>query len=202
MADVIAFNSPYAHGFVRLGVCVPRLRPADPAYNTDHMLALAAKGAAEQAAVLLFPELGVSAYAIDDLLLQETLLDAVHAQLGRLIEASQGLNPVLVVGAPLAHRGRLFNTAVVIHRGEVLGVVPKLYLPNYREFYERRWFASGAGVVGEEIEVASRSAPFGLDLLFQAGAPAPSPSTWRSARMSGRPRRRAAPPPPQGPSCC
>ncbi len=168
IAMPIAFDSPYAHGFVRVGVCVPRLKPADPAYNTDHMLALAAQGDAEHAAVLLFPELGVSAYAIDDLLLQETLLDAVHLQLGRLIEASRELNPVLVVGAPLARKGRLFNTAVVVHRGEVLGAVPKLYLPNYREFYERRWFASGAGVAGETIEAGGRSAPFGLDLLFRA----------------------------------
>ena len=173
MAAPIAFNNPYVHGFVRLGVCVPRLKPADPAYNTDHMLDLASRGAAEQAAVLLFPELGVSAYAIDDLLLQETLLQAVHVQLARLIEASGALEPVLVVGAPLAHQGRLFNTAVVLHRGEVLGVVPKLYLPNYREFYERRWFASGAGVSGEEIDVAGRTAPFGLDLLFQSQGACP-----------------------------
>ena len=173
MAAPIAFDSPYAHGFVRLGVCVPRLKPADPAYNMGHMLELAAQGAAEHAAVLLFPELGVSAYAIDDLLLQETLLDAVHVQLARLAEASRELLPVLVVGAPLAHAGRLFNTAVVLHRGEVLGVVPKLYLPNYREFYERRWFASGAGVAAEKIEVGGRTAPFGLDLLFQAQGPCP-----------------------------
>ncbi len=173
MAAPIAFDSPYAHGFVRVGVCVPRLRPADPACNTDQMLELAAGGAREHAAVLLFPELGVSAYAIDDLLLQETLLDAVHVQLGRLVEASRALKPVLVVGAPLAHQGRLFNTAVVIHAGEVLGVVPKLYLPNYREFYERRWFASGADVTGGAIAVGGRSAPFGLDLLFEGRAPCP-----------------------------
>ncbi len=173
MAAPIAFDSPFAHGFVRLGVCVPRLRAADPAYNTGHMLELAAQGAAEHAAVLLFPELGVSAYAIDDLLLQETLLDAVQLQLARLVEASRALAPVLVVGAPLAHEGRLFNTAVAIHRGVVLGVVPKLYLPNYREFYERRWFASGAGVAGEQIEVAGGPAPFGLDLLFQSQGPCP-----------------------------
>ena len=173
MAEPIAFDSPYRHGFVRLGVCVPRLKPADPAYNTDHMLALAEEGHAAGAAALLFPELGVSAYAIDDLLLQATLLDAVQVQLARLVAASRDLLPVLVVGAPLAHRGRLFNTAVVIHRGAVLGVVPKLYLPNYREFYERRWFASGRGVAGETLEVAGTTAPFGLDLLFEAQGPCP-----------------------------
>ena len=173
MEPDIAFDNPYRHGFVRLGVCVPRLRPADPAYNTDRMLQLAARGDAECAAVLLFPELGVSAYAIDDLLLQDTLLDAVHAHLARLVEASARMLPVLVVGAPLVHRGRLFNTAVVIHRGQVLGVVPKLFLPNYREFYERRWFASGHGVHAESIAVAGHEAPFGMDLLFQAQGPCP-----------------------------
>ena len=171
--ETIAFDNPYRHGFVRLGVCVPRLRPADPAYNTDQMLELAAEGDAARAAVLLFPELGVSAYAIDDLLLQETLLDAVQTQLARLVEASADMAAVLVVGAPLPHLGRLFNTAVVISRGRVLGVVPKLYLPNYREFYERRWFASGHGVLGESISVAGREAPFGLDLLFEAQGPCP-----------------------------
>ena len=173
MENALPFDSPYRHGFVRLGVCVPRLTPADPTYNTDRMLELAAEGDAARAAVLLFPELGVSAYAIDDLLLQETLLDAVHSQLARLVEASRDILPVLVVSAPLAQRGRLFNTAVVIHRGEVLGVTPKLYLPNYREFYERRWFASGHGVHGETIAVAGTSAPFGLDLLFEAHGPCP-----------------------------
>ncbi len=172
MSAVIAFDNPYRHGFVRLGACVPRLKPADPAYNTDRMLALAARGDQAGAAVLLFPELGVSAYAIDDLLLQEALLDAVQVQLARLVQASATLAPVLVVGAPLAHQGRLFNTAVVISRGAVLGVAPKLYLPNYREFYERRWFASGRGVTGEAIAVAGGLAPFGLDLLFQAQGPA------------------------------
>jgi NAD+ synthase (glutamine-hydrolysing) len=173
IAPEIAFDSPYRHGFVRLGVCVPRLKPADPAYNTDRMLELLSEGDRERAAVLLFPELGVSAYAIDDLLLQETLLAAVQREIARLVEASRNALPVLVVGAPLPHHGRLYNTAVVIHRGEVLGVVPKLYLPNYREFYERRWFASGHGVAGQTIEVAGRSAPFGLDLLFGARGPLP-----------------------------
>jgi NAD+ synthase (glutamine-hydrolysing) len=171
MSPEIAFDNPYRHGFVRLAVCVPRLKPADPAYNVDRMLELMTEGDREGAAVMVFPELGVSAYAIDDLLLQDTLLDAVQAELARLAEASRALRPVLVVGAPLAHRGRLYNTAVAIHRGEVLGVVPKLYLPNYREFYERRWFASGHSVAGETLSVAGQAVPFGLDLLFEAKGP-------------------------------
>ena len=119
-------------------------------------------------AVALFPELSLTGYAIDDLLGQDALLDAVHDGLDQLIQASTDLLPVLIVGAPLRHRARLFNTAVVIHRGEVLGVVPKLHLPNYREFYERRQFASGHGITGLQITVAGRTAPFGTDLLFAA----------------------------------
>ena len=85
-----------------------------------------------------------------------------------IIDASAELLPVLIVGAPLRHQARLFNTAVVIHRGRVLGVVPKLHLPNYREFYERRQFASGHGIIGLDITVAGQQAPFGTDLLFAA----------------------------------
>jgi NAD+ synthase (glutamine-hydrolysing) len=167
------FDSPYAHGLVRLGVCVPRLRPADPAFNTDQTLELVRRGDAAKAALLLFPELGITAYAIDDLLQQGALIEAVHAQLKRLVEASREVLPVIVVGAPLLHGGRMYNTAVAIHRGQILGVVPKLYLPNYREFYERRHFSSGSGVVGAEIAVAGTTAPFGLDLLFRAEGQAP-----------------------------
>ena len=167
------FDSPYAHEFVRLGVCVPRLRPADPVYNTDQTLELLRRAHDEHAAVVLFPELGISAYAIDDLLLQAVLLEAVQAQIARLVGASRALTPAFAVGAPLAHAGRLYNCAVVIHRGEVLGVVPKLYLPNYREFYERRWFASGAGVTGRTMTIAGCEVPFGLDLLFESRGACP-----------------------------
>ena len=114
------------------------------------------------------PELCLSGYAIDDLVKQDPLLDAVQRGLLTLVEASHDLTPVLIVGAPLRFSHRVYNCAVVIHRGEVLGVVPKIYLPTYREFYEGRHFASGAGIRGEMIEVAETMAPFGTDLLFAA----------------------------------
>ena len=117
---------------------------------------------------MLFPELGLSSYAIDDLLQQEALLDAVDAALVELVEASCGIHPLIVVGAPLRHRGRLYNCAVAILRGRVLAVTPKIYLPNYREFYEQRHFASGAFISGEDIEVAGQTAPFGSDTLLEA----------------------------------
>jgi NAD+ synthase (glutamine-hydrolysing) len=168
-----SFFNPYRHGFVRVAACVPLMRVADPAGNTEAHLGLLKQGHEQGVALMVFPELGISAYAIDDLLLQDALQDAVHAGIARLAEESRALNPVFAVGAPLAHGGRLFNTAVIIHRGEILGVIPKTFLPNYREYYERRWFASGAGVTGQTIRVAGREAPFGVDLLFQAEGPAP-----------------------------
>lgn len=168
-----SFFNPYAHGFLRLGVAVPSVRPADVAFNCAETRRLAQQADADGAALVLFPELGLSAYAIDDLHLQETLLAAVEAGLAELVRASASLRPVLAVGAPLRFEGRLYNCALAIQGGRVLGVVPKTYLPNYREFYERRWFASGAGVIGRNIEIAGQIAPFGVDLLFQAQGETP-----------------------------
>jgi NAD+ synthase (glutamine-hydrolysing) len=162
------FNSPYAHGFVRVGVTAPRMTPADPAANAEAILTLVRRAHVEQTAVLVFPELCLSAYAIDDLHLQETLLSAVEREIERLCAASAALKPLFVVGAPLRWKGLLYNCALVIHRGEIVGVTPKTYLPNYREFYEDRWFTSGAGIVGQEIEVAGRRVPFGVDLLYRS----------------------------------
>jgi NAD+ synthase (glutamine-hydrolysing) len=129
---------------------------------------MAKAGDADGCDLMLFPELGLSAYAIDDLLLQDALLRRVDAELARLVKASETLAPVLMVGAPLVHEGRLYNCAVAISRGRVLGVVPKSFPPNYREYYELRWFAPGWGVRGQEIKVAGQSAPFGVDLVFEA----------------------------------
>ena len=162
------FHSLYRHDFVRLASCVPRIEVGDPNFNFLETMRLAARGDAASAALMVFPELGLSSYAIEDLLFQDALLGAVERRIGQLVEASQKLFPVLIVGAPLRSRGQLYNAAVVIHRGEILGVVPKAYLPNYREFYERRHFTSGAGVHGRRIEVAGREAPFGVDLLFRS----------------------------------
>ena len=117
---------------------------------------------------MLFPELGISSYAIDDLLQQDALLGAVEAALATVVSASRDIHPLIVVGAPLRRLGRLYNCAVAILRGRVLAVTPKVYLPNYREFYEKRHFASGGYIAGEEISVAGQIAPFGSDVLIEA----------------------------------
>ncbi|MGA7328633.1 MAG: NAD(+) synthase [Rhodomicrobium sp.] len=162
------FASLYSHDFVRIAACVPRTKPANVSDNLKETLRLASEGDAAKAALMLFPELGLSAYAIDDLLLQDALQEAIHSALGTIVDASRKLYPVLIVGAPLHWRGALFNTAVVIHNGTVLGAVPKTYLPNYREFYERRHFRSGAGIRGQTIAIGEQEAPFGTDLLFRS----------------------------------
>jgi NAD+ synthase (glutamine-hydrolysing) len=162
------FYAIHTHGFVRAAVCTPRVVVGDPGFNAAGTLELASQGHAQGVDLMLFPELGVSAYAIDDLLLQDALLRRVDAELARIVAASAELSPVLVVGAPLQHAGRLYNCAVVIARGKVLGVTPKSFPPNYREYYELRWFAPGWGVQGQEIEVAGQRAPFGTDLIFEA----------------------------------
>src|SRR5712691_10918183 len=165
------FFSPYRHQFVRIGACVPQVAVAEPAKNGDQALALVQKGDKDGVALMVFPELCLSAYAIDDLLFQDAVLDAVVAQVGRLVAASKKLSPVFVVGAPLRREGRLYNCGLAIHRGRLLGVVPKVFLPNYREFYERRHFTSGEGVRESTITVAGHAAPFGVDLVFAAGGP-------------------------------
>ncbi len=167
-----SFFSPYGHQFIRVGACVPAVAPAEPERNTAAVEAMLADGDRARVALMVFPELCLSAYAIDDLLFQDAVLDAVERQVAHLIDASRERFPVFVVGAPLRAQGQLYNCAVAIHRGRVLGVVPKVFLPNYREFYERRHFASGIGMAGRSIALAGHSAPFGADLLFAAAGPA------------------------------
>ncbi|WP_109507194.1 NAD(+) synthase [Nocardioides speluncae] len=162
------FYSAYAQGFARVAACTVPVAVADPAANAQSVLTEARACHADGVAVAVFPELALSGYAIDDLLLQDTLLDEVQAAITTIAEATTELLPVLVVGAPLVHGTRVLNCAVVIHRGEVLGVSPKSYLPTYREFYERRHFAPGDDRRGSTIVAGGEEVPFGPDLLYAA----------------------------------
>jgi NAD+ synthase (glutamine-hydrolysing) len=164
----VDFHSAYAHGYARVAACTAPVAVADPAANAAVVLAEVRACHDEGVAVALFPELCLSGYSIDDLFLQDALLGAVQAALGTLVEASKELTPVIVVGAPLRHGNRLYNCAVVVHGGHVLGVVPKVHLPTYREFYEARHFASGADAYNQATELLGEMVPFGRDLLFRA----------------------------------
>ncbi|NUO92623.1 MAG: NAD(+) synthase [Dermatophilaceae bacterium] len=162
------FYSSYAQGFARVAACTLPIVAADPERNADAVVAEARDLADEGVALAIFPELCLSGYAVDDLFLQDPLLDAVDDALARIAEATADLTTVLVVGAPLEKGSRVYNCGVVIHAGRVIGVAPKSYLPTYREFYERRWFAPGDDQRGQTIEVAGDRVPFGPDLLFKA----------------------------------
>ncbi|MDT5179934.1 MAG: hypothetical protein QOJ95_4132 [Mycobacterium sp.] len=161
------FYSAYRHDYVRVAACTHHTTLADPEANAESVLRMARECHDEGVAMAVFPELTLSGYSIEDILLQDTLLDAVEHAVDGLVSASADLLPMLVIGAPLRHRHRIYNTAVVIHRGTVLGVVPKSYLPNYREFYERRQVAPGDDQ-GGVIRLGGTDVPFGPDLLFTA----------------------------------
>jgi len=163
-----AFNNLYAHGFVRVAAASPRVHLADPAANARETIELARKADKTGAALVVFPELGISGYTLDDLHMQASLLTAVREAIARVKEASRSLAPVIVVGAPLEVGPGIHGCAVVIHRGVILGVVPKTYLPNYREFYEKRQFAMAADATADEITLADEIVAFGTDLTFEA----------------------------------
>ncbi|HLG85407.1 MAG TPA: NAD(+) synthase [Bradyrhizobium sp.] len=164
----MSFHSIYRQGFARVGACVTLSIVADPTANAAAILNAARACHDRSAAVAVFPELCLSGYAIEDLVMQDPLLDSVERGLAAIVQASSEIMTVLIVGAPLRFGARIYNCAVVIHRGSILGVVPKIYLPTYREFYEGRHFASGAGIVEAEIEIDGTLVPFGVDLLFEA----------------------------------
>ncbi len=162
------FYSAHTHGLIRVATSTPQVRTADVGYNRDAILDEAKRAHDAQVDLVVYPELCLSSYAIDDLHLQGALLDAVADAVGAIVDGTRDLNPVILIGAPLRHNGKIYNCALAIANGELLGVVPKSYLPNYREFYEKRWFAHGRNVTGQTIEIAGRTVPFGVDLIFAA----------------------------------
>jgi NAD+ synthase (glutamine-hydrolysing) len=163
-----SFFNLYHHGFARIAVAVPTLQVADPAYNADRTIELLHEAARRRAVMCVFPELGLSAYTSDDLFQQQALLDACQVGLQRIVDASRGVNVIAAVGLPLRFDDLMFNCAVLLHDGKILGVVPKSYLPNYREFYELRWFAPGRYARFDRVELlGQRDVPFGADLLFR-----------------------------------
>lgn len=166
--SALNFWSIYQHGFARVAACTGHTVIADPLANAEAVLRQAQACARDGVAVAVFPELGLTGYSIEDLLLQDPVLDEVEQALRNVVAGSADLLPVLVVGAPLRHRHRIYNCAVIVHRGRILGVAPKSYPPNYREFYERRQIASGENERGGTIRVGGLEVPFGIDLLFEA----------------------------------
>ncbi len=164
--DRIEFDNPYRHGMARVAVAIPRVRVADPEINAKNTIELAQEADRQGAALAVFPELGLSSYAIDDLLHQDALLDSCLAALSEVAQASLSLRTALAVGMPLRSEQRLFNCAAIVHAGRVRGVVPKSYLPNYREYYEKRHFSPSVAALDDRIELLGESVPFTSELLF------------------------------------
>ena len=162
------FFNLYNHQLIRAGVAIPTVRVADPAFNARQVSGLIGEAAERRAVAVLFPELCLSAYSCEDLFHQEALLDECRSALQHVVDASRAWPLLAVVGVPLVVDQLLYNCAVVLCRGQVVGIVPKTYLPNYREFYERRQFAPGDAAVRDVIDCCGqRGVPFGSDLLFQ-----------------------------------
>src|SRR5688572_12330145 len=147
------FHSLYTHGFARVSACVPRLKVASPPFNAEHTINLARQSADDHSVLAIFPELGLSAYSNEDLFHQDALLAASQSALQSVLKVSTTLPTLLVVGAPLRFDAKLFNCAVVLHRGRILGIVPKSFLPNYREFYEQRQFCSAFEATFKEVRL-------------------------------------------------
>jgi NAD+ synthase (glutamine-hydrolysing) len=165
------FFNLYSHDFVRVAVATPRVRVGDPAFNSAETVRLM-KAAAERGAILVaFPELGLSAYSCEDLFHQRALLEACAEALGAVLEASRTCSAAALVGLPVEVGALVFNCAAVVHAGRVLGVVPKTYLPNYREFYERRYFAPADAASVAVVDLCGQTqVPFGADLLFRVAS--------------------------------
>ncbi len=161
------FFNLYHQGFIRAALCVPEVKVADPFFNAGTITQLAREAAGEKAILAIFPELSLSAYSNEDLFHQDTLLTAVRAALSLIIETTQDLNIILVVGAPLQVDCRLYNCGVVLYRGKILGVAVKSYLPNYREFYEGRQFTPAEEALAKNIALCGQEdVPFGADIIF------------------------------------
>ena len=154
------------YGFVKVAAAVPQVAVADCARNAERIVALAQQAARRGVELVAFPELAVTGYTCADLFLQPALLDAADEALGEIMRQTRKLPLALIVGLPLRHEDRLYNCAAVVAQGRLLGVVPKSYIPNYAEFYEARWFASGADIEEERITAAGQEADFGTELTF------------------------------------
>ena len=170
VTDLLPFRSLYRHGFLRVAIATPVVSLASSAENAGEILRLADAAAERQAALVLFPELAITGYANDDLFFQDALLEAAQSALAEIIAASCKQPLTIIVGAPIRAEAKLFNCAIVIHRGAILGAIPKSYLPNYREFYEKRQFRPASEARQPSIRLLGQDVPFGANLIFVAEA--------------------------------
>ena len=154
-------------GFVRVGAVVPKLKVADTEFNCNEIIEQIEIASNNKIQIAIFPELCITGYTCQDLFEQDTLLEEAEKSLSKILDYTNNLYIICIIGMPIKQENQLFNTAVVIQKGEILGVVPKTFIPNYGEFYEKRWFASSKNANKKEIEMLGQKVPFGIDLLFK-----------------------------------
>lgn len=157
----------HQYGYIRVGCAVPDLKVADCPYNTQQIISMMKKASSDHVEILVFPELAISGYTCGDLFLQDKLLKESEKGLLEIMTASHAFDMLIIVGVAIKSKQQLFNCAAVISKGQILGVVPKTYLPNYNEFYEKRWFSSDITRRDETVQLCGHQVPFGTDLLFQ-----------------------------------
>ncbi|UDF03414.1 NAD(+) synthase [Asticcacaulis sp. AND118] len=162
------FYSPASHGFVRVACATPDVHIADPKANLAEHITLIKKAERRGADLVVFPELSLTGYTLDELFNQQTLLDAAKDALDELTNLSGAYRCTIFAGVPLRIGGALYNCAAIIHRGRCLAIVPKTYLPNYREYYEKRYFASGATLPLGSVRVNDQFTIVSTDHVFQA----------------------------------
>ncbi len=154
------------YGFVRIAAAVPELKVSDVLFNTEKIIELIHVAEENRTQVVCFPELCITGYTCADLFFQQQLQEEVLKALSEIQMATLSVSCAVIVGAPLRFRNRLFNTAVVLQKGRIIGIVPKTFLPNHGEFYEKRWFVSGKNFHGQTIVCNEQEVPFGVDLIF------------------------------------
>lgn len=162
-----SFFNPYSQGFFRCAAATPLVALANPSHNASSQIVIAQQCHKKSVGVVVFPELSLSGYSIQDLLQQQCLLEECEKALITLLHASVELTPLIITGLPLLIDGRLFNCAAVIQGGRLLGIVPKSMLPNHREFYEKRHFSSADELLRDSVQIAGQTVALGTNLLFR-----------------------------------
>lgn len=154
-------------GFVRVAAATPSVKVADCDYNTQEILKMVSAAEKQNVSAIAFPELCITSYTANDLLNQQILIEAALSSLERICNETKNLNIITIVGSPIKIKGKLYNTSVVIHKGEIRGIVPKTFLPNYNEFYDKRWFSSPGELTENRVVFMEKEVPVGTNIIFE-----------------------------------
>lgn len=155
------------YGFVRCGASVPKIKVADVDFNVKQIVNQIIEAKEKQIQIICFPELCITGYSCGDLFYQDILIEKAKEGLEQILEETKKIDIISILGMPIKFENQLFNTGVVIQSGKILGIVPKTFIPNYSEFYEKRWFASSKNAKSNKISFLGQEVPFGTDILFK-----------------------------------